>query len=134
MSGTKVAYYDVWDGEDFMVMWLKSLIEVAAKVECDNRYDCIDYSMNKIMNYVIVLGYNSSIFDMNFLNNILYDLPNHHVESIISNLIYFKQMSVNTTVEICMKILVGINYVPPQTLHSFVKTFCDNKNLQKGVF
>jgi hypothetical protein len=27
-----------------------------------------------------------------------------------------------------------MNYAPPQTLDSFVKTFGDKKNLQKGVF
>jgi hypothetical protein len=56
-SGTKVGYYDVYDGEDFIMKWLKSLKEMAVEVEPDNRYDCIDYNMNKIMNYVPVLGY-----------------------------------------------------------------------------
>jgi hypothetical protein len=51
-SGKKVGYYDVRDGEYFIVKWLKSLVEVVVEVERDNRYDCIDYNMNKIMNYV----------------------------------------------------------------------------------
>jgi hypothetical protein len=38
--------------------WLKSLIEVAAEAERDDRYDYIDFNMNKIMNYLPVLGYN----------------------------------------------------------------------------
>jgi hypothetical protein len=92
-SGTKVGYYDLRDGEDFIVKWLRLLMEVAVEVERDNRYDCIDYNVNKIMNCVPVLGYNSSKFDMNFLINILHDPPNHHVESIIGNLIYFKQVT-----------------------------------------
>jgi hypothetical protein len=75
-SGTKVGYYDLRDGEDFIVKWLRSLMEVAVEVERDNRYKCIDYSVNKIMNYVSVLGYNSSKFDMNFLINILHNPPN----------------------------------------------------------
>jgi hypothetical protein len=58
-SGTKVGYYEMREREDFIVKWLKSLIEVGAEVEHDNRYDCIDYNFNKIMNYVPVLGYNS---------------------------------------------------------------------------
>jgi hypothetical protein len=95
-SGRKVEYYDVRDEEDFMVNWLKSLKEVVTEIECNNRYDCVNYNMNKIMNYVLVLGYNSSRFDMNFLINILHDQPNHNVESIIGNLIYFKQMTVRT--------------------------------------
>jgi hypothetical protein len=41
-SRTKVGYYDMRDGEDFMAKQLKLLIEVAAEVECDNRYACID--------------------------------------------------------------------------------------------
>jgi hypothetical protein len=52
-SGTKVGYYDLRDGEDFIVKWLRSLMEVAVEVERDNRYDCIDYNVNKIMNYVL---------------------------------------------------------------------------------
>jgi hypothetical protein len=34
----------------------------------------------------------------------------------------------------CLKFLDAMNYAPPQTLDSFVKTFGDKKNLQKGVF
>jgi hypothetical protein len=49
-SGMKVGCYDVRDGEDFIVKWLRSLMEVAVEVERDNKYDCIDYNMNKIMN------------------------------------------------------------------------------------
>jgi hypothetical protein len=131
-TGTKVGYYNLRDVEDFIVKWLRSLMEVAVEVECDNRYDCIDYSVNKIMNYVPVLGYNSSKFDMNFLINILHDPPNHHVESIIGNLIYFKQVMVRTADGTCLKFLDAMNYAPPQTLDSFVKTFGNKKNLQKG--
>jgi hypothetical protein len=86
-SGTKVGYYDVDDGEDFIVKWLKSLIDVAEEVKRDNRYHCINYNMNKIMNYIPMLGYNSSKYDMKFLTNIFHDPPNYHVESIIGNLI-----------------------------------------------
>jgi hypothetical protein len=124
----------VRDGEDFIVKWLKSLIEVAVEVERDNRYDCIDYNMNKIMNYVTVLGYNSARFDMNFLINILHDPPNHHVESIIGNLVYFKQLTVRTADGTCLKFLDVMEYVKLQTLEGFVKTFSNKKNLQKGVF
>jgi hypothetical protein len=81
-----------------------------------------------------VLGYNSARFDMNFLINILHDPPNHHVESIIGNLVYFKQVTVRTADGICLKFLDAMNYAPPQTLDSFVKTFGDKKNLQKSVF
>jgi hypothetical protein len=48
------------------------------------------------MNCIPVLGYNSARFDMNFLINILHDPPNHHIESIIGNLVYFKQVMVRT--------------------------------------
>jgi hypothetical protein len=111
-SGTMFGYYDVHNKEDFIVKWLKSLIEVAAEVERDNKYVCIDYNMN-------------------FLINILYDQPNHHVESIIGNLIYFKQMAVRTADGKSLKFFDAINYVPPQTLDSPVKTFGDKKNLQR---
>jgi hypothetical protein len=71
---------------------------------------------------------------MNFLINILHDPPNHHVESIIGNLVYFKQVTVGPADGICLKFLDAMNYTPPQTLEIFVKTFGDKKNLQKGVF
>jgi hypothetical protein len=67
---------------------------------------------------------------MNFLINILHDPLNHHVESIIGNLIYFKQV-MRTADGTCLKFLDGMNYAPPQTLDSFVKIFGDKKNLQK---
>jgi hypothetical protein len=117
-SGTKFGYYDLRDGEDFIVKWLRSLMDVAVEVERDNRYDCIDYSVNKIMNYVPVLGYNSSKFDMNFLINILHYPPNYHAESIIGNLIYFKQVTVRVADGTCLKFLDAMNYAPPQTLDS----------------
>jgi hypothetical protein len=119
----------VCDEEDFRVKLLKLLIEVTGKVECDNRYDCIDYNINTIMNYVLILGYNSSKFNMNFLINILHNPPNHHVESIIGKLIYSKQVMERTADGTCLKFLDVMNYVPPQTLDSFVKTFGDNENL-----
>jgi hypothetical protein len=33
-----------------------------------------------------------------------------------------------------MKFLDAMNYAPPQTLGSFVKTYSNNKDLQKGMF
>jgi hypothetical protein len=49
-SGRKGGYHDGRDEKYFMEKWLKSLMEVVAEVEYDNRYDCINYNMNKIMN------------------------------------------------------------------------------------
>jgi hypothetical protein len=92
-SGTKVRYYNVSYREDFIVKWLMSLIEVALEVERDNRYDYIDCNINKIINYVLVFGNNSSRFNMNFLINFLYHTTNHNIENIIGNLIYFKQVT-----------------------------------------
>jgi hypothetical protein len=43
-SGIKTAYFDRRDGEDFIIKWLKSLVEVAAEVSKDNMYDCINYT------------------------------------------------------------------------------------------
>jgi hypothetical protein len=40
---------------------------------------------------------------MNFLINILHDPPNYHVESIIGNLIYFKQVTVRVADGRCLK-------------------------------
>jgi hypothetical protein len=120
-SRMRVGYYDKRDGEDFIVKWLNTLIEVAVEVERDNSYHCIDYNMNKIMNYLPVLRYSSSRFDMNFLINILHKSPNHHVENIIGNLIYFKQVTVKVADGICLKFMDVMNYTPPQTLDRFVK-------------
>jgi hypothetical protein len=111
-----------------MVKWLKSFIEVAAEVECNNRYSCIDYNMNNIVNYVLELGYNPSRFDMNFMINILHDPPNHHVESIIGNLIYFKQVTVRIADGTYLKFLDAMNYAPLQTVPFEQKDLLNLKN------
>jgi hypothetical protein len=43
-------------------------------------------------------------------------------------------VTVGTSNGLCLKFLDVMNYTPPQTLDSFVKTFGNNKDLQKGVF
>jgi hypothetical protein len=103
-------------------------MEVEGEVECDNKFRCIDFNANNIVKYEPALEYNSSRFDMIFLINILHDPPNHHVENIIGNLIYFKNIIVKTADEICLKFLDTKNCAGPQTLESFRKTFCDKKN------
>jgi hypothetical protein len=66
-NGTKVGYYDVCDIEDFMVKWLKLLIEVAAEVKCDDKHDYMDNNhTNKIVKNIRVLRYNSSRFEIIF--------------------------------------------------------------------
>jgi hypothetical protein len=122
-SRTNVGYYDESVGEDFMVKYLKSLIDVLAKV---------DYNMNKIINYVQMFGYNSSTFDINFLINILHNPPNHHIENVIGKLNYFVQETVSTTDGKCLKFLEAMNYAPPQTLDSFVKTFGARRIFKRG--
>jgi hypothetical protein len=51
-SVIKIAYFDHRDGDDFIIKWLKSLVEVAAEVSKDNMYDCIDYITENIPNFV----------------------------------------------------------------------------------
>jgi hypothetical protein len=43
-------------------------------------------------------------------------------------------VTVRTSNGLCLKFLDAMSYTPPQTLDSFVKTFGNNKDLQKGVF
>jgi hypothetical protein len=43
-------------------------------------------------------------------------------------------VTVRTYDGLYLKFLYVMNYAPPQTLDSFVKTFCNVKDLQKGVF
>jgi hypothetical protein len=133
-SGVKTGYFDRRDGEDFIIKWLQSLIEVAGEVSKDNMYDCIDYTTENIPNFVPVLGFNSARFDMNFIIDILHNPPHWNIEFIIGNLNYFKMVTVRTFDGLCLKFLDTMNYAPPQTLDSFVKTFGNIKDLQKGVF
>jgi hypothetical protein len=110
------------------------LIEVAAKITKDNMYDCINYTIENIPNFVPVLGFNSARFDMNFIIDILRNPPHWYIEFIIDNLNYFKMVTVKTSNGLCLKFLDAMNYAPPQTLDSFVRTFFNNKDLQKDVF
>jgi hypothetical protein len=41
-------------------------MEVEGEVECDNKYGCIDYNTNNVVQYEPAWGYNSSRFDMIF--------------------------------------------------------------------
>jgi hypothetical protein len=43
-------------------------------------------------------------------------------------------VTVRTSNGLRLKFLDAMNYAPPQTLDSFVRTFGNNKHLQKGVF
>jgi hypothetical protein len=92
-------------------------------------YDCIDYTTENIPNFVPVLGFNSQRFDMNFIIDILHNPPHWYIEFIIGNLNYFKIVTVRTFDELCLKFLDAMNYAPPQTLDSFVKTFGNVKDL-----
>jgi hypothetical protein len=133
-SGIKTRYFDRRDGKDFIIKCLESLIEVAGEVTKDNMYDCIDYTTENIPNFVPVLGFNSARFDMNFIIDILHNPPHWYIDFIIGNLNYFKMVTVRTFDRLCLKFLDAMNYAPPQTLDSFVKTFGNVKNLQKRVF
>jgi hypothetical protein len=93
-TGIKTAYFDRRDGDDFIIKWLKSLVEVAGEVSKDNMYDCIDYTTENIPNFVPVLGFNSVRFDMNFIIHILHNPPHWYIEFIIGNLNYFKMVTV----------------------------------------
>jgi hypothetical protein len=113
---------------------LKSLVEVVGEVTKDNMYDCINYTIENIPNFVPVLSFNSARFDMNLIIHILHNPPHWYIEFIIGNLNYFKMVIVRRFDGLCLKFFDAMNYTPPQTLDSFVKTFGNNKDLQKGVF
>jgi hypothetical protein len=109
------------------------LIKVAVEVTKDNMYDCINYTIKNIPNFVPVLDFNSARFDMNFIIDIFQNTPHWYIEFIIGNLNYFKMIIVRTFEGLCLKFLDVMNYAPPQTLDNFVKTFGNNKDLQEGV-
>jgi hypothetical protein len=75
-SGIITGYFDRRDGEDFIIKWLQSLVEVTGEVSKDNMYDCINYTTENIPNFVPVLGFNSARFDINFIIDILHN-PSH---------------------------------------------------------
>jgi hypothetical protein len=82
-SGIKTANFDRWDCDDFIIRWLKSLVEVAGEVSKDNMYDCINYTTENIPNFVPVFGFNSARFDMNFIIDILRNPPHLYIEFFI---------------------------------------------------
>jgi hypothetical protein len=65
-SGIKTGYFDRRDGDDFIIKWLQSSVEVADDVRKDNMYECINYTTENIHNFVPLLDFNSARFDMNF--------------------------------------------------------------------
>jgi hypothetical protein len=69
---------------------------------------------------------------MNFILDILHNPPHWYIDFIIGNFNYFKMVTVRNFDG--LKSLDAMNYVPQQTLDSFVKTFGNVKTLQKGVF
>jgi hypothetical protein len=78
-SGIKTPYFDCRDGDDFIIRWLKSLVEVPGEVSKDTMYDCIDYTIENIPNCVPVLGFNSARFDMNLIIDILHNHPHWYI-------------------------------------------------------
>jgi hypothetical protein len=110
------------------------LIEVGGEVTKDNMYDCVNCIIENIPNFVLVLGFNSARFEMNFIIDILHNPPHWYIEFIIGNLNYFKIVTVRTSNGLCLKFLDIMNYTPTQTLDCFVRMFGNNKDLQKGVF
>jgi hypothetical protein len=108
------------------------LIEVAGEVTKDNLYELVNYTIENIPNFVPVLGFKSARFDMNFITDILHNPPHWYIEFIIGNLNYFKMVTIRTSNGLYLKFLDAMNYAPPQTLDSFVRTFGNNKDLQKN--
>jgi hypothetical protein len=130
---TKLYASDSQDGDDFIIKWLKSFVEVVDEICKDNMYECINYTTENKPNFVPVLGFNSAMFDMNFIIDILHNPPHWYIEFITGNLNYFKMITVPTFDALYMKFLNAMNYAPPQTLNSFVKTFNSVKTLQKLI-
>jgi hypothetical protein len=122
-SGMKTAYFDCLNGDDFIIKWLISLVEVAGVVSKDNMYDCINYTTENIPNFVPAFNFNSARFNINFIIDILHNPPHWYIEFIIGNLNYFKMVTIRTFDGLCLKFLDSMNYAPPQTLDSFVKRY-----------
>jgi hypothetical protein len=60
-------------------------------------YDCINYTIEYIPYFVLVLGFNSTRFDMNFIIDILHNPPHWYIEIIIGYFNYFKMVTVRTS-------------------------------------
>jgi hypothetical protein len=64
-------YYDMQNGEYFILQWMKITMEVdIVLVMKSNAYLFRDYHTMKLPNEVAMIGYNSSNYDLNFFLNI----------------------------------------------------------------
>jgi hypothetical protein len=95
-SGIKTGYFDSRNCDNFIIKWLKSLVEDGGEVTKDNICDCNNYTTENIFNFVPVLDFNSGRFDMKFIIDILHNSPHSYIEFIIANLNYFKMVIVRT--------------------------------------
>lgn len=109
----KIFYFDIRDGEDFVIQWLNALIA--------DLPDGVHY----------IIGYNSAKFDINLL---LPEISKHFtVNSLLGSASAFKQVVISKD-EITLKFIDAMLFVSPGPLKQFIKDFGSEGCSEKGIF
>ena len=109
----KIFYFDIRNGEDFVIQWLNALIT--------NLPDGVHH----------VIGYNSAKFDINLL---LPEISKHFtVNSLLGSASAFKQVVISKE-NITLKFIDAMLFVSPGPLKNFIKDFGTEGCDEKGIF
>lgn len=119
---TKTIYYDVRDGEDFIIKWIQSLFVNAQAIIDANSYQDKDIPFDDT---VTVLGYNSARFDINLFIDKLQIPDKWRVISYLGSSNSCKQVIIQKG-DIKLRFIDAMAFVTPQPLKEFVKSFGAN--------
>jgi hypothetical protein len=86
-------YFDVRNGDNFIIQAIRKMFEYGRQIIQDNAYESEDIPYNK-NNEVTVLGYNSSKFDLNGIFSALHNPPEWRIVDILGTLNNFKQLRI----------------------------------------
>ena len=126
----KTIYYDLRDGDDFIVKWIQELFNIAPQVVAANKYQDSKIPFDDT---VTVLGYNSARFDINLFIDKL-QIPNRwSVNSYLGSTNSCKQVIIQQG-DLKLRFIDAMAYVTPQPLKDFVKAFGNIDSDSKGLF
>ena len=112
----KILYFDIRDGEDFIMKWIDQLISELKNTD---------------ITFINVIGYNSAKFDINLLIPEL--SKRYEINSLLGSATTFKQVSL-TSEGITLRFIDAMLFVSPGPLKQFVKDFGSEGCSEKGVF
>jgi hypothetical protein len=89
--GIFTSFHCIKDGDNFMLTWMREMIEFAKEIYEDNRYSNPNIPQR---NEVVVFGYNNSRFDNNLIFKELHNPPDWSFADVVGDLCNFKQVRI----------------------------------------